>query len=435
MPDIRAQSERLWNGELDTVFEHHPVTSPYNDRRAEELLPGILYLKGTAGVTTLDTGDGLVMLDTGGRRETEIVHAAVRGWRSDARLAAAVFSHHHVDHVFGVEPFDREAEERGLPRPVVYGHEAIPEHFERYRRTSGWNNAINRRQLMPGPTVEASRDFRWGQPVRLPDVTYQRSTGFRQGDLTFELTHTRGETEDATWTWVPEHKLLATGDLFIWAVPNAGNPQKVQRWIGEWAVGLRQMAALGAELLVPGHGLPIFGADRVHLALEDTAAFLESIESQVLELMNTGASLDTILHEVKIPEATLAKPYLRPVYDHPQFLIRNVWRLYGGWYDGEPDRLLPSRRREEAREWIALAGGVETVIDRAEALLRAGNARLASHLIENAVSAEPDSERAHAVRAAIYDSRASGQTSQMARNIFRFAAASSRIGKRDDLWD
>jgi alkyl sulfatase BDS1-like metallo-beta-lactamase superfamily hydrolase len=433
--DIRTQSERLWNGELDTVLEYHPVTSPYNDRQAEELLPGILYMKGTAGVTTLDSGDGLVMLDTGGRRETAIVHAAVRGWRPDARLAAAVFSHHHVDHVFGVEPFDREAEEKRIPRPLVYGHEAIPEHFERYRKTSGWNNAINRRQLMPGATVEASRDFRWGQPVRLPDVTYQQSTSFRQGDLTFQLTHTRGETEDATWTWVPEHKLLATGDLFIWAVPNAGNPQKVQRWIGEWAAGLRLMAALGPELLVPGHGLPIFGADRVRLALEDTAAFLESIENQVVVLMNTGASLDTILHEVKISEETLAKPYLRPVYDHPQFLIRNVWRFYGGWYDGEPDRLLPAPRSEEAREWLSLAGGVQTVLGRAEALLKAGDARLASHLVEHAVAAEPANQQAHALRAEVYETRASEQTSQMARNIFRFAAASSRIGKRDDLWD
>jgi alkyl sulfatase BDS1-like metallo-beta-lactamase superfamily hydrolase len=435
MADVRALSDQLWNGDLDTVFEHHPVTSPYNGRRPEELTPGILYLKGTAGVTTLDTGDGLVMLDTGGRRETEIVHAAVRAWRPNARLAAAVFSHHHVDHVFGVSPFDREAEQRGLPRPLVYGHQAIPEHFERYGKTSGWNNAINRRQLMPAPNVEDARDFQWGQPVRLPDVTYQDGTSFHQGDLTFQLTHTRGETEDATWTWVPEHKLLATGDLFIWAVPNAGNPQKVQRWIGEWAAGLRQMAALGPELLVPGHGLPIFGADRVQVALTDTAAFLESIEDQVLGLMNSGASLDTVIHEVRIPEETLAKPYLRPVYDHPEFLIRNVWRLYGGWYDGEPDHLLPAPRSEEAREWISLASGVQAVLDRAKTLLGSGNTRLASHLVENAVMAEPDNQAAHTLRAEIYEARANEQTSQMARNIFRFAAGSSRIGKRDDLWD
>ena len=86
---------------------------------------------------------------------------------------------------------------------------------------------------------------------------------FRSGDLTFELHHARGETDDATWTWIPETKILAPGDLFIWAAPNAGNPQKVQRYAGEWAAALREMAALGAETMIPGHGLPIFGADRV----------------------------------------------------------------------------------------------------------------------------------------------------------------------------
>ncbi|HWC29015.1 MAG TPA: alkyl sulfatase dimerization domain-containing protein [Dehalococcoidia bacterium] len=151
--------------------------------------------------------------------------------------------------------------------------------------------------------------------------------------------------------------------------------------------------------------------------------------------MNYGASLDTILHEVRIDDEWLEKPYLRPVYDHPEFLIRNVWRLYGGWYDGEPDRLLPARRREEAREWVALAGGIDSVIVRAEALLTEGDARLASHLIEHAVAAEPRHAHAHELRSRIYEARAASQTSQMARNIFRFAAASSRIGKRDDHWD
>ena len=434
MSDIRTLSDRLWRGELDTVFEYHPVTSPYNDRQPEELAPSILYMKGTAGVTTLDTGDGLVMLDTGGRRESEHIHTAIRKWRPTDRLAAAIFSHHHVDHVFGVTPFDVEAEVSGLPRPVVYGHQAIPEHFERYRKTSGWNNAINRRQLMPSATVAGSRNFQWGQPSRLPDVTYGDRHQFTQGQLAFELTHTRGETEDATWTWVPEHRLLATGDLFIWAVPNAGNPQKVQRWIGEWAIGLRQMAALNPELLVPGHGLPIFGAERIRQALEDTAAFLESIEQQVLALMNEGASLDTILHTVKISDDALGKPYLRPVYDHPQFLIRNVWRFYGGWYDGEPDRLLPAPRTDEAREWVSLAGGVARVLDRVRTLLEDGDIRLACHLVEQAVLAVPSDAHAHELRAQVYDAHAQRQTSQMARNIFRFAAASSREGKRDDLW-
>ena len=233
------------------------------------------------------------------------------------------------------------------------------------------------------------------------------------------------------WTWIPERKILAPGDLFIWATPNAGNPQKVQRFPGEWATALRAMAALGADLLVPGHGLPIFGADRIRTALTDTALLLEAIEGQVLALMNAGATLDRVLHEVRVPEGLLEKPYLRPVYDDPQFIVRNVWRLYGGWYDGEPDNLLPAPRAEQAREWVALAGGLGRVLERAAGLLAEGNARLACHLIEFAVLAEPDSAEVHQLRREIYQARSRAQVSSMARNILNHAALASAEGKRD----
>lgn len=423
MADIRDLAERLWNGEL-TTSDLHPVAWRYPE--SQEIAEGVLYYKGIASANTIDTGEGLVMLDTGAVNDTQSLHQQVRRWRPETPLRAAIFSHHHVDHIFGVGPFEAEAAERHWPRPIVYGHELLASHFARYQRTLGWNTAINRRQF----AIDVPH-FRWPEHYRLPDVTYTRQLTFRQGDLTFELHHTRGETEDATWTWIPERKLLAPGDLFIWALPNAGNPQKVQRYCSEWAAGLREMAALGAELLLPGHGLPIFGATRIRQALLDTAELLESIESQVLALMNTGCTLDRIIHEVSPPPHLLEKPYLRPVYDDPQFLIRNVWRLYGGWYDGEPDNLLPAPRAEQAREWVALAGGLDHVLQRAAALRDEGNLRLACHLVEFAVLAEPGSRAAHDLRAEIYAARAALQPSSMARNILNHAALASRQGRRD----
>jgi alkyl sulfatase BDS1-like metallo-beta-lactamase superfamily hydrolase len=195
------------------------------------------------------------------------------------------------------------------------------------------------------------------------------------------------------------------------------------------------MAALDAELMIPGHGLPLFGAEHVGAALSDTAELLETIEAQVLALMNQGVTLDRVIHEVQVPARLLDKPYLRPVYDDPQFIVRNVWRLYGGWYDGEPDNLLPAPRTEQAREWIALAGGLEPVLRRAAALAADGNLRLACHLVEFAVMAEPGSEAAHALRREIYQARAGQQLSSMARNMFAHAARASGEGQRDTAGD
>ena len=425
MTTIRELAERHWQGEGDLVHGEHPL-GPVLGRAAEEIADGVLVLKSVASVNALDTGDGLVLLDTGGPFDVDHVHVSVRSWRPETPLREAVFSHHHVDHIFGTGRFEAEAAERRWPRPVVYGHERMLEHLGRYERTLGWNTAINQRQF--GLPIEG---FSWPEAYRRPDVTYDDRLTFRRGGLTFELHHDRGETDDATWTWVPELRMLHPGDLFIWAVPNAGNPQKVQRFVSDWAAALRKMATKRPEVLLSGHGLPIFGEDRVQAALTDTADLLDSVESQTLALMNTGASLDRVLHEVEVPAHLQDKPYLRPVYDHPQFIVRNVWRRYGGWHDGEPDNLLPAPRAQQAGEWVALAGGVERVLERARELAVAGDHRLACHLLEAAVQAAPDSAEAHETRAEIYAQRAGAQESSMARNLLQHAAESSRQGLRD----
>jgi len=423
MTDIRDLSERLWSGDVASASAH-PVHARYPE--GQEILDGVLFYKGLATANTIDTGDGLVMLDTGAVNDTRTLHEAVRRWRPETPLASAVFSHHHVDHIFGVGPFEQEAAERRWPRPVVYGHAGLGPNFDRYKKTRGWNAAINVRQF----ALPVER-FQWFEHYRYPDVEYQERMTFRRGELTFELHHARGETDDATWTWIPERKIVAPGDLFIWAAPNAGNPQKVQRYCGEWAAALREMAALGAETMIPGHGMPIFGAERIRQAFGDTAELLESLESQTLALMNRGATLDRVLHEVTMPAHLLAKPYLRPIYDHPQFILRNIWRLYGGWYDGEPDNLLPAPRAEQAREWVDLAGGVGRVLERVKALQASGELRLACHLVEFAVLSALDSAEAHAVRREVYEARAQGEESSMSRNILNHAALASAQGKRD----
>jgi alkyl sulfatase BDS1-like metallo-beta-lactamase superfamily hydrolase len=102
--------------------------------------------------------------------------------------------------------------------------------------------------------------------------------------------------------------------------------------------------------------------------------------------MNRGYSLNAIINQVHAPKDLLAKPYLLPKYDDPEFVVRGIWHLYAGWFDGNPAHLKPAPEGELGEEIVALAGGLEALTRRAETLARIGQTRLAAHLIEFAVA-------------------------------------------------
>jgi alkyl sulfatase BDS1-like metallo-beta-lactamase superfamily hydrolase len=413
MGGVLDLADELWRGERTTV-DINPITFT---GELEEVMDRTAFVPSFANVSAFETEDGLVFVDTGSQFLARTIHGHVRAW-SPRPLHTAVYSHGHIDHVFGVPVFEEEAAAQGWQMPRVIAHEALPPRFDRYKLTAGYNGVINQRQFR-------APNLQWPTEYRYPDETYRDTLRVEVGGEVFELHHARGETDDHTWTWVPERKVLCCGDLFIWASPNAGNPQKVQRYPREWAEALRVMISLGAEILLPGHGLPIVGADRIRQALTDTADLLDTLHDQTVEMMNAGARLDEIIHTVRAPQELLDKPYLRPVYDEPEFVVRNVWRLYGGWYDGNPAHLKPAPESELASELAELAGGASVLAERASALAAAGNLRLACHLAELAAQAAPDDAGVHAVRAEVFKARTASELSVMSRGIYSWAASES----------
>jgi alkyl sulfatase BDS1-like metallo-beta-lactamase superfamily hydrolase len=189
---------------------------------------------------------------------------------------------------------------------------------------------------------------------------------------------------------------------------------------------LRKMIAKGPELLLPAHGLPIAGAERIARVLDDVATALENLVAEVVAMMNSGANLDTIVHTVKVPDDTLAKPYLRPFYDEPEFVVRGIWRQFGGWWDGAASRLKPSPDAHLAAAIAELAGGADVLLRRAEQALTDGDMRLACHFADLAGWAAPDDPTIHGGRAAIYLARRKAEPSLMAKGIFAGAARESQ---------
>ena len=377
---------------------------------------GQVFLHTFANMTVVRTGAGLVLIDTSNYAARDKTFALVRSVDA-APVVAAIYTHGHADHALGLPPFLAEARARGRPRPRIVGHRNVAARFTRYQCTNGYNALINARQFGIAPA--------WPQDYDAPDLVYDTTLTFTAGEVSLELTHARGETDDHTWIWWAERRILWTGDQFIWVTPNAGNPQKVQRYAGEWAASLRAMRTREPELLIPGHGVPIVGRARVAQALEDTAEWLETLEHETLARMNAGATLDEIVAEVRPPARLATRPYLQAVYDEPEYVVRNVWRLYGGWWDGIASHLKPAREAEIGHEVARLAGGIERLVARAEELAAAGDLALAGHLVDWAVAADPDARAAHAARAAIYAARAKDAAALMTRGIFTAAARES----------
>ncbi|MBU2547483.1 MAG: MBL fold metallo-hydrolase [Proteobacteria bacterium] len=412
MGEVLNAAEAVWSGRADTTT-HHPLGRPFG---IEQVAEKTWFYKGFSGTVLRETEEGLIMVDPGAYFDAQVRFEAIRSV-VEPRLNTAVFTHGHVDHVFGMPYYIQESVARGWPRPKAVGQAAMPARFRRYRESASWNGIINGRQFAGG-----SGRAVWPLDYHEPDIIYEDRLTVRVGGVRVLLRHARGETDDHTWVFFPDTRVLCTGDLFIYAVPNAGNPQKVQRYARDWAAALREMADLEPEILLPGHGWPILGADRVRQALQDTAALLESLHDQTLALMNQGASLDQVLHEVKAPADLIEKPYLRPVYDEPEFIVRNIWRLYGGWYDGTPSHLKPAPEQAQAGEIARLAGGADKLTARALELSGRGDHRLACHLADWAKLAEPDSDRVFEAVQRVYTARAGAETSTMAIGIFMTAA-------------
>jgi alkyl sulfatase BDS1-like metallo-beta-lactamase superfamily hydrolase len=154
---------------------------------------------------------------------------------------------------------------------------------------------------------------------------------------------------------------------------------------------------------------------------------LERLVADVIALMNQGATLDTIVHSVSVPADTLAKPYLRPLYDEPEFVIRNIWRQFGGWWDGAASRLKPSPDAQLATVIAQMCGGPAEVIRRAQQAVADHDLRLACHLADLAGWAAPDDPSIHAGRAEIYIERRKAEPSLMSKGIFMAAARESQV--------
>lgn len=396
--------------------------TPFDAQRfgmVERVTDGVAIFYAFANVGFVWGKGAALIVDTSSRRAGRRAVEALRA-QTDEPLQHIVYTHGHLDHVGGVDAFIGDAQELGRPRPTVWAHESLPDRIERYRLTWGWNAEINRRQF-GGAAGRAAA----APEIVPPDRTYRDTQEIDLAGERVELHHARGETDDATWVWLPERDVALVGDLVISSLPNTGNPNKTQRYTLGWAEALEAIASREPRWVLPGHGRALQG-DLALEVLRETARALRYLHDAVIERLNAGRWPDDIVDEgLTLPDDLASRPYLSEIYGCVPFVVRDVLRFYAGWWGGNPAELLPAPRGVVARDVVDVAGRDE-IYTQVGKLFAGGEARRALHLATLLVQAAPDDREARELQAELCEALAESETSFIARNFYRAAAQTAR---------
>jgi glyoxylase-like metal-dependent hydrolase (beta-lactamase superfamily II) len=138
-----------------------------------------------------------------------------------------------------------------------------------------------------------------------PTITFSGSMSLWLGKLEVQLLQVgRGHTKGDTIAWLPEQKILFSGDLVEFdATPYAGDA-----YFQDWPQTLDKLAAMKPRALVPGRGAALTTPDAVAAGLKGTRDFIADVWNQVKAGAGAGKDLNAVYKE------TIAK--LRPKYGH-----------------------------------------------------------------------------------------------------------------------
>ena len=188
------------------------------------------------------TSEGVVVIDT-----PQLPTHAVK-MRQEAEkygpIRYLINTEHHVDHIVGNYYFN--------------GAGVVVSHIEVYREFMVSYPEINpyayakEAVSMDDPKGEAifPDEETYFADCNKPTITFEGNVTIRLGNHTFELISTPGHTPGQIAVFIPEEKVVFTGDTIF---------NQCQTWlyasdVDGWLESLEVLKALDAEYIVPGHG-------------------------------------------------------------------------------------------------------------------------------------------------------------------------------------
>ena len=230
---------------------------------------------GDDAVMVIDTQATPVMAQDVIRRIREV---------TDKPIKYVVMSHYHAVRVLGASAYQAQhiiASQDTRDLIVERGAQDMKSEIERFPRLF---QAV---ETIPGLT--------W------PTITFKGEMTLWLGSLEVKLMQVgRGHTKGDTIAWLPQQKILFSGDLVEFdATPYAGDA-----YFSDWPQTLDKLAAMNPVALVPGRGAALTTPAMVQAGLAGTRSFVSDLYANV----KAGAAAGKDLHAIYKDTHAAMKP-------------------------------------------------------------------------------------------------------------------------------
>lgn len=362
---------------------------PASQTEATKINDFVYLSEGLSNAFLIVTPEGRIAVNTGMGFEAP-VHKRNFDAADDGPTRYILFTQGHVDHVGGADLF-REEGTKIVAHANNQAHQADDARISAFRAMrSGFAfadaiaNAFQYIQDNIGGGIPPQ-----SRPV--PDITFDDRLELELGGLRMELLWTPGgETTDSMVIWLPDHAICFTGNLFSALFGHFPNLVTIRgdryREALVFIDSLERVLALQPAVLLPGHGGPVVGADTIRKELTRLRDAVRYVHDETVKGMNHGKDIHTLMREIELPpELEVGEGYGKVSWS-----VRAIWENYAGWFHhSSTTELYDVPAKAVHTDLAELAGGPDSIAERAAQKLEAGEAVEAIHLAEVALSGAP----------------------------------------------
>ncbi len=436
-----------YNPQEKTQEEVITMLTPDAERRLQEfaaaaygpavttVAPGVTHVLGWghSSAVIIEGNTGIILIDT---LDTDVRGARLRELvreRTGKTVHTIIYTHGHPDHRGGARAFAADAREiiafaPRRPSPGRTGElSAILAKRTNYQFGYDQDDAA---VIAQGLGIREGFTVGEGQYAFLPPTTVYREDRVERtiDGVRLEMVALGGETDDQIGVWLPDAKVLISGDNYYACWPNLyalrGSPY---RDVDAWVAALTTLLAYPAEALLPGHTPPLLGRETVQEVLTNYRDAIDYVLSETLRGMNQGLGPDALAATIRLPERYARLPYLQEYYGTVAWSVRSIYQGYLGWFDGNPTHLNPLPLAESAARMVALAGGAERVGTEIQTALAQGEYQWAVELCDLLLGAGMNAAEARRWKAAGLQALGRMETSACGRHYY-LAAARELLG-------